>query len=218
MITTEVEAPRIAAELLPAGMELVAVPWWDADAFAVAAGDVLEAISATLGSDGHPAFGRDLDHELQRVRLPLSEPERDDLRELGRDAAEAVETALRNWQPGETDREIAARVVAHTEHTGADAPCLLVGGDERLQSFRHPVANGSRPERVVMAVLVARRDGLHVALTRHAATRARPGARARAHRLSRDPPRRARPVPSRCTVRGRADRARRWLSQRGRRR
>ena len=61
-------------------------------------------------------------------------------------------------------------MVAHTEHTGADAPCLLVGGDERLESFRHPVANGSRPQRVVMAVLVARRDGLHVALTRHAAT------------------------------------------------
>ena len=174
VITTEVEAPRITAELLPAGMELVAVPWWDAEAFAVAAGDVLESDLGNLGSDGHPAFGRDLDHELQRVRLPLSEPERDDLRELGRDAAEAVETALRNWQPGETDRDIAARVVAHTEHTGADAPCLLVGGDERLQSFRHPVANGSRPERVVMAVLVARRDGLHVALTRHAATRADP--------------------------------------------
>ncbi len=126
--------------------------------------------SDELGSDGHPAFGRDLDHELQRVRLPLSEAERDDLRDLGRDAAAAVETALRDWRPGETDREIAARVVAHTEQTGADAPCLLVGGDERLESFRHPVANGSRPQRVVMAVLVARRDGLHVALTRHAAT------------------------------------------------
>ena len=169
VITTEVEAPRIAAELLPAGMELVAVPWWDADAFAAAAGKALDADLDELGSDGHPAFGRDLDFELQRVRLPLSEAERDDLRDLGRDAAAAVETALRDWRPGETDREIAARVVAHIERTGADAPCLLVGGDERLESFRHPVANGSRPQRVVMAVLVARRDGLHVALTRHAA-------------------------------------------------
>lgn len=170
VITTEVEAPRVAAELLPAEMQLVAVPWWDGDAFVAAAGEALEADVNELGSDGHPAFGRDLDFELQRVRLPLSEPECDELRELGRDAAAAVETALRGWQPGETDREIAARVVAHTEQTGADAPCLLVGGDERLAGFRHPVANGSRPQRVVMAVLVARRDGLHVALTRHAAT------------------------------------------------
>src|SRR6185312_14047223 len=99
-----------------------------------------------------------------------SDAEQDDLRDLGRDAAAAVEGALRDWAPGEPDREIAARVAAGVERSGADAPCLLVGGDDRLRSFRHPVANGSRPKQAVMAVLVARRDGLHVALTRHAAT------------------------------------------------
>ncbi len=139
-----------------------------------AAAEVLRAAPAELGSDGHPAFGHDLDHALTRARLALSEAEQDDLRELGHDAAGAVEQALQDWQPGEADRDIAARIAAAVERCGADAPCLLVGGDDRMLAYRHPVANGSRPTRSVMAVLVARRDGLHVALTRHAVTRDAP--------------------------------------------
>lgn len=170
VITTEVEAPRVEAELLTGDVGLEAVPWWDADAFGAAAARAADCAPSELGSDGHPGFGRDLDHELTVARLSLSDSEVDDLRDLGRDAAAAVEDALRGWQPGEADRDIAGRIAAAVERTGGDAPCLLVGGDERLRSFRHPVANGSRPQEVVMAVLVARRGGLHVALTRHAAT------------------------------------------------
>jgi antitoxin VapB len=174
VVTTEVEAPRIRAELAPAGVEVVPVAWWDSDAMVDAAAEAVGAAPAELGSDGHPALGHDLDHELTLARLPLSDAEQEDLRDLGRDAAAAVEGALRDWAPGEPDREIAARVAAGVERSGADAPCLLVGGDDRLRSFRHPVANGSRPKQAVMAVLVARRDGLHVALTRHAAVASDP--------------------------------------------
>ena len=37
VITTEVEAPRVEAELLPGDVNLEAVPWWDAEAFVAAA-------------------------------------------------------------------------------------------------------------------------------------------------------------------------------------
>ena len=46
---------------------------------------------------------------------------------------------------------------------------LIVGGDDRLERFRHPLAVGAPVRRLVMAVAVARRAGLHVALTRFAA-------------------------------------------------
>jgi antitoxin VapB len=45
---------------------------------------------------------------------------------------------------------------------------LLVGGDDRLRTYRHPVAVGEALHRTVMAVLVAARHGQHVALTRYA--------------------------------------------------
>jgi antitoxin VapB len=170
VVTTEVEAPRIREELVPPEIEVVAVPWWDGDALVRAAAEALGAAPEAIGADGCGAFGLDLDHALTQARLPLSPPEADELRALGRDAAAAVEEALGLWEPGEPDTAIAARIAGAVEEAGGDAPVLLVGGDDRLQRFRHPVANGARPRRIVMAVLVARRSGLHVALTRYAAT------------------------------------------------
>lgn len=172
VITTNVEAPRLAAEQEPeaVGLDLVTVPWWDGPGFVGAATDALGVPAENLGSDGHPAFSRDLSVDLTRARLALDPWEQEQLRGLGRDAAGAVQTALREWRPGERDSEVAARIAAAVEQVGAQAPVLLVGGDERLRRFRHPVAVGQPLHQVVMAVLVAARGGQHVALTRYAGT------------------------------------------------
>jgi Xaa-Pro dipeptidase len=169
VITTEVEYDRIRAELLPSGAALVSVPWWDPEALVTAAVDALRVPAAQIGSDGHPGFGVDIDHELAAVRLTLSHAEQAELRELGADAAAAVETALRRWRPGVLDTDVAADIVHHVEAVGGDAPVVLVGADERIGRFRHPVALGTETSAMVMAVLVARRHGLHVALTRYVA-------------------------------------------------
>jgi len=174
VVTTDVERDRIQAELLPADVGLVSVPWWDPSALLVAASQALGAPSTRIAADGHPGFGFDLEHELAVTRLPLSAVEQAELRSLGADAAAAVENALWEWRPGDLDTSVAARIAFQLESTGADAPVLLVGADERVSRFRHPVARGERAARVVMAVLVARRHGLHVALTRYVASEPTP--------------------------------------------
>ena len=58
-------------------------------------------------------------------------------------------------------------VAARCERAGIVPVCLIVGGDDRLERFRHPLADGSPMHRQAMAVLVGMRHGLHVALTRH---------------------------------------------------
>ncbi len=170
VITTAVEYDRIKAELLPEGTALVAVPWWDPEALVSAAADALGVPADQIGSDGHPGFGVDLEHDLAVIRLALSSAEQDELRALGADAAAAVENALRRWRPGALDTDVAADIVKHIEAVGGDAPVVLVGADERVSRFRHPVALGSETKSLVMAVLVARRHGLHVALTRYVAS------------------------------------------------
>jgi Xaa-Pro dipeptidase len=171
IVTTEVEAPRLAADndLDGLGLDLVAVPWWDAQAFVTAAAAALGTTTEDLGSDGHPGFGRNISYELTTSRLTLDLGEQERMRALGQDASAAVQGALRSWTPGEPDREVSARIAAGIERVGAFAPVLLVGGDDRLRRFRHPVAVGRPLYEVVMAVLVASREGLHVALTRYAA-------------------------------------------------
>lgn len=171
LITTNVEADRIAAEYDPGAHgfgELADVPWYQPDAFVQAAADLAGVPPDRLASDGHRAFGPDVSEDLIALRLALSPAERDDLADLGADAAQALQSALACWRPGERDTDIQARCAGHLESCGADTPVLIVGGDDRLTRFRHPMAAGVQVSRLVMAVAVARRDGLHVALTRFA--------------------------------------------------
>lgn len=170
VVTTEVECDRVRDECDPSalGFELVAVPWFDDDAFARAVEEAAGAPASLLGADGHPAFGVDLTDELVSLRLALSAPERDELRSLGTATAEALESALRGWVPGERDVDIQARIAFGLEAAGADAPVLIVGGDDRVRCYRHPMAIGQPVERLAMTVTVARRAGLHAAATRFA--------------------------------------------------
>jgi Xaa-Pro dipeptidase len=172
LITTDIEAPRVRDELAPEsnGFEVLSVPWWYGDAFAARArefaGDGARVVAdAELDATAEIPVASD---DLVELRLALSEAEQDDLRMLGHDAADALQQALLSWQPGETDHAVAGRVDGRLAATGADAPVLIVGGDERLEQYRHPLSVGAPMHRVVMAVVVARRGGLHVAATRFA--------------------------------------------------
>jgi Xaa-Pro dipeptidase len=172
LITTYVEADRIRDEYGPAAhgfAEFVTVPWQDSAAFVTSAERLAGAPAEQLASDGHSAFGLDATDDLIALRLTLSAAEREDLADLGAEAAAALQSALTCWRPGERDLDIQARCAARLEAAGADAPVLIVGGDDRLERYRHPMAIGAPVRRLVMAVVVARRGGLHVAATRFAA-------------------------------------------------
>jgi antitoxin VapB len=171
LVTTCVEADRIRDEYGPEDhgfAELVAVPWQDSAAFVHAAEQLAGAPAASLAADGHPAFGFDASDDLIALRLALSEAEQEDLADLGEAAAAALQSALLSWRPGERDLDIQARCAAQLEAAGADAPVLIVGGDDRLKRYRHPMAVGAPVSDLVMAVVVARRGGLHAAATRFA--------------------------------------------------
>ncbi|MHB1433510.1 MAG: M24 family metallopeptidase [Streptosporangiaceae bacterium] len=172
LITTNVEAGRIAAEYDPAAhgfADLAEVAWYRPDDFVTAAAEIAGVPPERLASDGHPAFGIDASEDLTALRLALSPGERADLAALGTDAARALQDALTLWRPGERDLDIQARCAAALEEAGADTPVLIVGGDDRLAAYRHPMAVGAPVSRLAMAVVVARRAGLHVAATRFAA-------------------------------------------------
>jgi Xaa-Pro dipeptidase len=177
-LTTNVEHPRLLEPLARTGLPLTAVAWYEPDAFT-------EAVAAIAGPDPSVILSDDASvgggaDDLVSVRLALLPSERERLAELGRDATQALESALRDWQPGERDFDIQARAVEHLERVGALGVCLFVGGDERVEDFRHPLPVGARVERFVMAVVVAERGGLHAASTRFASAGRLPAAVAEA--------------------------------------
>ena len=169
LVTTNVERPRLEAEadLEALGFELNDAPWFEAESLDLLAAELADAPPEQVASD-RAGFGVDCADDLVELRLALAEPERERLSRLAVDAAAALEHGLRAWRPGELDRDVQGRIDERLERAGAFAACLIVGGDVRVERFRHPLACGAPMRELVMAVVVAERDGLHAAATRFA--------------------------------------------------
>ena len=76
--------PRMASPTWPR------FPGTGPEEFVRAAEDLAGAPAARLAGDGHPAFARDASGDLIGLRLALSGPEQEELRDLGADAAAAL--------------------------------------------------------------------------------------------------------------------------------
>lgn len=174
LITSEIEAPRFEHDfhVRENGWDLLTVPWYDAGASLALACHYADLSVEDLLSDTD-TIGESVRDEIVAARLVLSEGERDELRELGVLVGAALGAGIDAWRPGvSTDFDTAAVVSSALEAAGAKAVCLIVGGDERLRRLRHPLAIGQVLDDAIMAVVVAKRSGLHAAATRICVRRA----------------------------------------------
>jgi Xaa-Pro dipeptidase len=168
LITSEIEAPRLERDFRVSslGWDVLTVPWFDDEARVTRACEYANAEPLALLSDV-VGIGRNVKDDLTRARLVLSDAEQEDLRDLGALAGRALGAGMDAWRPGiSTDFDVASMISAALESEGAKAVCLIVGGDDRLRTLRHPLAVGDPVNDALMAVVVAKRAGLHVAATR----------------------------------------------------
>ncbi len=107
-----------------------------------------------------------LDSAFDRLRWQLLRPEIDRMRDLSRDVVLAVEATGLNVEQGEREASIAGALACALRSVGAVPWVLLVAGDERLDSFRHPLPTDNVCKRIAMLAVGAERDGLISACTR----------------------------------------------------
>jgi Xaa-Pro aminopeptidase len=169
-VTTNVERARIEVEsgLDELGIPLYDAPWFEPGGLERVAAELIGRPCSELASDRAPGFALVCDDDFVGLRLTLVAPERERLERLAVATVAALEGALGAWRPGERDLDVHARIDEALGRVGAFAACLIVGGDERVRRFRHPLACGAEMHRLVMAVVVAERAGLHAAATRFA--------------------------------------------------
>lgn len=163
VVTTNVELPRLEAEARLDSFKLHGVDWFESGAFTALAEELADAPAERIGG-----LGADVADELTELRIALDAAEQERLALLAAEATAALEGAVRRWVPGERDTDVQARIAAGLEASGAFGACLIVGGDDRAERFRHPLAAGTPVRRLLMAVVVAERHGLHAAATRFA--------------------------------------------------
>jgi antitoxin VapB len=106
------------------------------------------------------------------------------MRTLGAESCEALEDGMRRLTAGMSGRDLAAEVAFRLESRGILPFVVLVGGDHRRASFRHPTVSDDPLERDALAVIVAVRGGLNVAATRTASVGAPDAALAERHAIA----------------------------------
>jgi Xaa-Pro aminopeptidase len=173
LLTNNIEARRLQEEQV-AGLpfDTVTWPWQDsARARQMIAGlcDVSKTVS-DLGSLGLPKVSDGLPDGFlggfNQLRYTMSPPEIERYRCLGQDAAQALEAVCFSFEPGESELDIAASLAFQCQKRNILPLVNLVGGDERIPRYRHPLPTGNPVLKTALIALTGRRQGLHISLSR----------------------------------------------------
>ena len=177
VLANAIEMPRLLDEVL-AGLdyEPIEYPWADDQDPAHA----VRVAKSAIGGD--PRLGADwtlpdvvvVEGAIARVRAPLTDNEVARYRTLGAEAGRVMGDLCRALTPGDDERDISRAVIDGAAAIRARAIVSLVGSDDRLRRYRHPVPTAAKWRHVVMLALCAERDGLVVSLSRIVAAGAPP--------------------------------------------
>jgi antitoxin VapB len=163
LITDNIEVTRLIQEekLTEQRWEILAPDWHSAENPACRLTKGLK-----LGSD-IPFHGSvDLSSSITKLRTDLTVSEIKRFKKLTQLCAQAMGATVRSVRPGQTEYYIAAKLAQETGKRGIRPMVNLVGTDDRLYSFRHPLPTPKKLERYAMLVLCGSKWGLVCSLTR----------------------------------------------------
>jgi Xaa-Pro aminopeptidase len=160
VVTSDIEAGRLAEEELPEGVPVEPFAWHETDL-----ADAVAETSARPAAADFPVGGFDR-VDVTALRQPLTERDLSRYRRLGQEVAAAVEAVCREVSPSTTERDAAAQVTGRLAEHGIDTPVVLVGGARRAQRYRHFVPRDDRLGEYALVSVTARRDGLNASCTR----------------------------------------------------
>ena len=166
VVANNIEAPRLRAELAIEAIEVTEVPYFEPERLAakireVAGTDKLAADVAPTGVDASPT-----DRNFDQLRWTLTDWELTRYRKLAADVVAAVETTVESIEPLQREEEVAGLLQAMCRQESCVPWVCLVGADERLQQFRHPLPTDKPIRKAFMAAVCAERDGLIAACSR----------------------------------------------------
>jgi Xaa-Pro dipeptidase len=119
-----------------------------------------------IGADVVASPAAFVEPQIARLRTPLLPEEVERLRRLGRETGVVVGSAVRTLEPGMTENQVAAVVGSALVAHGIRPVVLLVGADDRIARYRHPIATTRVWRARLLVACCAERDGLIVALSR----------------------------------------------------
>ena len=164
ILTDPIEEPRLRDEerLDALGFTIVVEPWHTRGEGLARLTDGKRKASDRTDDTANRA----IQHALVMLRSTLAPGEQARIRAGARLAAAAMREAALAVRPGMTEHAVAAHLLAASRRRGGTAIVALVGSDERISRYRHPLPTAKVVERYAMLVLCFRYRGLVSALTR----------------------------------------------------
>ena len=157
-----IDAGRMKDEQNPLGAKVMEIAWYESMEMVIK-----ETIAGKkVVSDTGMINTQNVQPQLIWLRMPLSEAEVIRYRKVGRECAEIVEQTCFEARPGQTENEIAGIVKSRCTAKGISPDCVLVGSDERIMKYRHPMPTGKCMKNSLMVVLGGAKYGLNISITR----------------------------------------------------
>jgi len=163
VICNTIEYPRLRDEdqLSEQGFEFYPTPWYRGMPV------FNDLVKDKRWAADWPISGvADLSSEIARLRFQLTPPEVERYRWVGLHTAQALESAARTVRPGMSEMQIAGLIASRAYDEGITSTMILVGVDERIYRFRHPIPTMKPLEHYAMMAICGRRWGLVASATR----------------------------------------------------
>lgn len=120
-----------------------------------------------IASDFDTPLATNESEALRELRMVLTQSEIEKYRWLGRQCAEACEKVCREIEPGVTEKQVQAMISNELMTRAIQPTVLLIASDERLFSYRHPIATDKPVEKYCQVNICAKKWGLVIAVTRY---------------------------------------------------
>lgn len=171
LIANNIELSRLMTEeVSEEDFEPVGLQWQEEK---VSIDTVVSAANGLLANHGEIATDifvspklRVIEGSISSCRYQLTDTEVQRYRELGRDAGDALGALAAEFSPGETEIEIARHVQSWLARYNILSVVTLVGADERIERYRHPVPTSNVWKKTLLIAVCARREGLIASLSR----------------------------------------------------
>jgi Xaa-Pro aminopeptidase len=150
-------------ELAGLGIEKVSLRWYEESREDKA---VKLAGGVKVVSDS-PVAGEDCKlWDIYWLHYPLTDSDISVYRQAAKTCDEMIYTVANRIEPGMTEQQIEADVIAEYARENFTMKVVLVGSDERIAMYRHPNASSKKLEKVVLIHPASSYRGLHVNITR----------------------------------------------------
>lgn len=164
LVSHSMDGQRFVEEQAPhQGYELVTLYWHQGSP----EDKVLELTQGMkVGADFALPGARQYGAEIVDLHYPLTDLDIKRCRWIGQTANRILAQVAQYLEPGMTEQEIAARILYEYVLKGMTIDVLIVGFDERIKRYRHPIPTDNVLLRYALLHPAARRWGLHANVTR----------------------------------------------------